>query len=75
MVNRGLAHKHDGKDVGHVKAISKGGGNTLANLQMQTAKSNRSFDRHNNRKMASELSVKEKAAGKPATVAVKRKKK
>lgn len=60
MVNKGLAHKGDGKDVGHIKAISKGGKNTLANLEMQSAAKNRSFDRHNNRKMKSETSARER---------------
>jgi hypothetical protein len=60
MVNEGKAKTGDGKDVGHKKAISKGGKNTLANLEMQTPSENRSFDRWHNRKMKSEISTREK---------------
>lgn len=74
LIKKGVAKVGDGLDVGHKRAISKGGSNSLANLEMQTKSSNRSFDRANGRKMASERSVKERKAGKPATVAVKRKK-
>lgn len=60
MMNKGLAKVGDGKDVGHKKALSKGGGNSLANLQMQDPSKNRSFDRHNGRKMKSETSARER---------------
>ena len=65
-IKRGLAHVGDGMDVGHIKAESKGGRTTLANIQMQTPASNRSFSRTKSGAMKSELSKKEKAAGKPA---------
>lgn len=60
MIKRGKAHVGDGKDVGHKRAISKGGSNSLANLQMQDPSKNRSFDRHNGRKMKSETSARER---------------
>lgn len=63
LAKEGKVHKGDGKDVGHVKAISKGGTNSLANLQVQNAQHNRSFDRNSKHKMVSELSPKEKKQG------------
>lgn len=41
-----------GKDVHHGKPISKGGGNTLANLFAASPSKNRSFKRKSNGKMA-----------------------
>jgi len=47
-------------DVGHKKAIGKGGKNTLANLFVQNASNNRSFARNKDGSMKSELSKKGK---------------
>lgn len=71
MEDKGKAKVGDGKDVGHVKAVSKGGKTTLANLAMQTPASNRSFKRTPSGAMASERSSKEAAKGKPAFVTPK----
>ena len=49
-----------GKDVGHKKAISKGGSNGLANLFVQNAGQNRSFSRNKNGSMKSEVSKRER---------------
>lgn len=59
MIKRGKASVGDGKDVGHVRALSRGGSNTLANLAIQSAASNRSFKRKSDGSMASETSRKE----------------
>lgn len=59
MINAGKAKVGDGKDVGHLTAIGRGGGNSLANLAMQTPASNRSFKRNSSGKMVSETSRKE----------------
>lgn len=59
MMEKGKAHVGDGKDVGHVKALSRGGHNTLANLAMQSQSENRSFKRKASGAMASETSKKE----------------
>ncbi len=59
MMEKGKAKVGDGKDVGHKKALSRGGANTLANLAMQTPTSNRSFKRKSSGAMASETSKKE----------------
>lgn len=49
-----------GKDVGHKRAISKGGTNTLLNLFTQAPSSNRSFSRNKNGSMKSEHSRRER---------------
>jgi hypothetical protein len=54
MTKAGKAHKGDGLDVGHIKAISKGGLSKMFNLQMQSKTANRSFSRKSNSKMKSE---------------------
>lgn len=48
-----------GKDVGHKKAVSRGGKNGLANLFVQSAATNRSFARRANGSMKSEKSKRE----------------
>ena len=47
-------------DVGHKRAVSKGGKNTLANLFVQNATTNRSFSRNKDGSMKSETSKKER---------------
>ena len=47
-------------DVGHKKAISRGGSNGLANLFVQNASQNRSFARNKNGSMKSETSKRER---------------
>lgn len=47
-------------DVGHKKAISRGGKNGLANLFVQSASANRSFARNANGSMKSETSKRER---------------
>ena len=48
-----------GKDVGHKKAVSKGGKNGLANLFVQNPGENRSFRRNSKGGMVSERSKRE----------------
>ena len=47
-------------DVGHKKAVSKGGKNGLQNLFIQKPSTNRSFSRNKNGSMKSETSKREK---------------
>ncbi len=47
-------------DVGHRKAVSKGGQNGLANLFVQSPSANRSFSRNKDGSMKSETSKKER---------------
>ena len=49
-----------GKDVGHKKAVSKGGQNGLANLFVQNPGENRSFSRNKDGSMKSERSKRER---------------
>lgn len=60
MIKKGKAKVGDGKDVGHKRALSRGGQNTLANLAMQSKSSNRSFSRNSSGAMVSETSRKER---------------
>jgi hypothetical protein len=50
MVKAGKARKGDGKDVGHLVPIDRGGTNAKGNLAVQTRKMNRGYkrDRRNN---------------------------
>jgi hypothetical protein len=47
-------------DVGHKRAVSKGGGNSLQNLFVQSPSANRSFSRNANGSMKSERSKRER---------------
>lgn len=60
MVAAGKAKKGDGKDVGHIKALGKGGLSTVYNLQMQSKAKNRSFSKTSSSKMKSEVSKRER---------------
>jgi hypothetical protein len=55
----GKAHKGDGMDVAHVKAIDKGG--SIKNgVRIEKASKNRSFDRDSKRNLIGETSPKER---------------
>lgn len=45
-VKAGMVKPHDGKDVDHVKALSKGGTNSLKNARVRTEHDNRSYPRN-----------------------------
>lgn len=60
-IKRGVAHVGDGKDIGHKKAIGRGGKTTLANIFVQDPTANRSFSRNSDGSMKSETSKKERA--------------
>ena len=55
----GEADVREGKDVAHVKALSKGGSNKDG-TKIQTAAQNRSFKRNSNHQLVSEVSKKER---------------
>ena len=57
---KGGAAAIKGKDVGHKKAVSKGGQNGLANLFVQNPGQNRSFSRNKDGSMRSETSKRER---------------
>lgn len=58
-MREGKASKGDGKDVHHVRALSKGGSNKTG-LKVVPASRNRSFARSANNKLVSETSAKER---------------
>ncbi len=55
----GKADAREGKDVSHVKALSKGGSNKDG-LRVESASANRSYRRGSNHKVVSETSAKER---------------
>ena len=57
--NNGKADRREGKDVAHIKALSKGGTNGNG-VKLQTPSANRSFKRGSNHKVVSETSAKER---------------
>ena len=57
--NNGKADRREGKDVAHIKALSKGGTNGNG-VKLQTPSANRSFKRGSNHKVVSEVSTKER---------------
>lgn len=54
-----IADKREGKDVAHVKALSKGGSNKNG-VRIESVSANRSFKRGSNHKVVSETSTKER---------------
>jgi hypothetical protein len=46
LEKKGLVRPHDGKDVDHAQALTKGGSNTPGNLRVVDANDNRSFPRN-----------------------------
>ena len=57
--NDGKADVREGKDVAHVKALSKGGTNGHG-VRIESATKNRSFKRNSNHKLVTETSAKER---------------
>lgn len=45
LEKQGLVHKGDGKDVDHIRPLSKGGSGARSNLRVRDANANRSFKR------------------------------
>lgn len=57
---KGVSPKSLGGDVGHKRAVSKGGKNGLANLFVQNPAQNQSFARNKDGSMKSETSARER---------------
>lgn len=55
----GRADVREGKDVAHIRALSKGGTNKDG-VKLQSPSANRSFKRNSNHKVVSEVSAKER---------------
>ena len=47
----GTVHKGDGKDLDHIKPLSKGGTGAKSNLRVVSASDNRSFPRNSDRSL------------------------
>lgn len=60
MEKEGLVSKGDGKDVDHVKPLSKGGKTSRGNLRVVNRSSNRSFSRNSDSTLRSQRSKKGK---------------
>lgn len=61
MVKAGLAHKGDGKQVDHIKPLSKGGAPTdRKNLRVVPASENTSFSRNKDGSLKSQISKRER---------------
>ena len=56
----GITHKGDGKDLDHIKPLSKGGSTAKSNLRVVSASSNRSFARNKDGSLKSQTSRKER---------------
>ena len=56
----GLTSKGDGKDLDHVKPLSKGGSSSKSNLRAVSASSNRSFSRNKDGSLKSQTSKRER---------------
>lgn len=56
----GITHKGDGKDIDHIKPLSKGGTNAKSNQRVVSASENRSFSRNANGSLKSQTSKRER---------------
>lgn len=56
----GITHKGDGKDIDHIKPLSKGGTNAKSNQRVVSAGRNRSFARNADGSMKSQTSKRER---------------
>jgi hypothetical protein len=61
-VKAGKVKVGDGKDLDHVKPLSKGGANTLSNARETNPSANRSFSRNPDGSLKSQTSKKERKA-------------
>lgn len=57
---QGITKKGDGKDLDHVKPLSKGGANTLSNTRVVSKSENRSFSRNKDGSLKSQRSKRER---------------
>lgn len=56
----GITHKGDGKDIDHIKPLSKGGRNVKSNERVVSASRNRSFARNKDGSLKSQTSKRER---------------
>ena len=58
LMKDGRVHKGDGKDVDHIKPLSKGGSSSKSNLKVKSASNNRSYSRNADHSVKSNKSKK-----------------
>lgn len=58
----GITKKGDGKDLDHIKPLSKGGANTMSNTRVTSASANRSFARNADGSLRNQMSTRERKA-------------
>ena len=58
LMKEGRVSKGDGKDVDHIKPLSKGGASTKSNLKVKSASANRSFSRNSDHTVKRNVSKK-----------------
>jgi hypothetical protein len=58
LIKKGKVSKGDGKDVDHIKPLSKGGTDSSSNLRVKSASSNRSFSRNSDHTVKRNVSKK-----------------
>lgn len=59
-ITEGRVSRGDGKDLDHIRPLSKGGSNSRANTRVSSASENRSFARNANGSMKTQRSKKER---------------
>lgn len=57
---KGITRAHDGKDLDHIRPLSKGGANSLSNARAVSRSANRSFSRNSNGSLKSQTSKRER---------------
>lgn len=63
MLKAGKVHIGDGKEVDHIKPLSKGGSGGIGNLRVVSASRNDSFKRDSRGHLVSQASTKERKRG------------
>lgn len=57
----GITHKGDGKNLDHIKPLSKGGANKLSNTRVVSESANKSFSRNKDGSLKSQTSKRERS--------------
>lgn len=65
MMKKGLVRKGDGKQIDHIKPLSKGGGNKRSNYRVVPASTNESFSRNSDGSLKSQISERERKHKRP----------
>ncbi len=63
LLKEGKVHIGDGKEVDHIRPLSKGGSGARSNLRVVSASTNDSFKRNSKGALVSQVSTKERKRG------------